>query len=143
MKILISEDDNSSLLYLSTVLRKNGYDVIETQNGKEALTILKRDHTIKLAIIDWMMPEMDGLELCKEVRKLEYNVPPYLIMLTSKNEKKDVITVLENGANDYITKPFDIHELKARISVGKRMIRLQIQLYSKIKELENQVKLMK
>lgn len=88
-----------------------------------------------LAILDWMMPEMDGPEVVRRVRTLQTDRPPYIIILTSKGEKADIIAGLDAGANDYLAKPFDVGELRARIEVGRRMIEMQSALAEKIEEL--------
>ena len=143
MKILIAEDDLTSLKILSTMLSKAGYDVIETKNGLEALEVIKRDNSIKLAIVDWIMPEMTGLELCQEIRKIETDIPPFIIMLTIMSHKDDIVSGLKNGANDYLVKPYHADELHARIEIGKRMILLQTQLHEKVIELENSLEQIK
>jgi len=128
MRILIAEDDLTSRAMLSAVLKKAGNEVIETVNGKEALEELQKPDYPKLAILDFVMPEMDGLEVIRRVRAQKYTRPPYIIMLTSKGEKSDIITGLDAGADDYLTKPFDVGELSARIEVGKRLVNLQAEL---------------
>ncbi len=128
MRILIAEDDLTSRMVLGSVLKKSGYDVVEAVNGAKAWNIMKQDDAPKLAILDWVMPEMDGLDVLRKIRKIQTDNPPYIIMLTSKGDKTHVITGLDAGANDYLSKPFDPGELKARIGVGIRMIKLQEEL---------------
>ena len=128
MRILIAEDDLTSRAMLSAVLKKAGNEVIETVNGKEALEELQKPDYPKLVILDFVMPEMDGLEVIRRVRAQKFTRPPYIIMLTSKGEKSDIITGLDAGADDYLTKPFDVGELSARIEVGKRLVNLQAEL---------------
>jgi sigma-B regulation protein RsbU (phosphoserine phosphatase) len=135
MKILIAEDDFTSRTVLTAVLKKQGHEVTATVNGAEAWQALQQPDTPKLAILDWMMPEMDGLEVVRRVRALQTDRPPYIIMLTTKGEKADIIAGLEAGANDYLAKPFDPGELRARIEVGRRMVEIQAALASKIGEL--------
>ena len=125
MRLLIAEDDATSRVVLSGVLRKNGFEVIETVNGAEAWDVLQQAEAPSLVILDWMMPEMDGLEVTRRVRTLQTDRPPYIIMLTTKNDKADIITALDAGANDYLIKPFDPGELRARVEVGRRMVVLQ------------------
>jgi len=125
MQILISEDDFTSRLALTGVLQKNGYEVTVTVNGAEAWNVLRQPDAPRLAILDWMMPEMDGLEVVRKVRALSSDRPPYMILLTAKDEKSDIIVGLEAGANDYLAKPFDAGELRARVAVGRRMVELQ------------------
>jgi DNA-binding response OmpR family regulator len=135
MKILIAEDDVTSRTMLASVLEKSGFDVTEAVNGKEALSVLGADDAPRLAIIDWMMPEMDGLEVLRQVRARQTEQPPYIIMLTTRGEKDDIVNGLEAGADDYLQKPFDVGELHARIGVGRRMLGLQERLASRVEEL--------
>jgi len=128
MRILIAEDDLTSRTMLAAVLRKSGHDVVEAVNGAEAWQVLQQPDAPKLVIVDWMMPELDGLELVRLVRSQPTDDPPYLIMLTAKGEKADIITGLDAGANDYLGKPFDPGELRARVEVGCRMVEMQTAL---------------
>jgi two-component system, cell cycle response regulator len=125
MRILIAEDDFTSRTILSGVLKKKGHEVIPTVNGSEAWDALQQPDAPRLAILDWMMPEMDGLEVLRRVRALQTDQPPYIIMLTAKGEKADIIAGLDAGANDYLCKPFDPGELRARVEVGRRMVEMQ------------------
>ena len=138
MRILIAEDDLTSRTMLAAVLKKAGHEVIETINGIEALQYLLKADSPKLAILDFMMPEMDGLEVIRKVREFNAPQPTYIIMLTSKGEKRDIITGLDAGADDYLTKPFDVGELSARIEVGRRMVEMQAALIESRKALEYQ-----
>lgn len=136
MKILIAEDDDVSRRVLQLTLTTAGHDVVATKNGIEALTVLENENAPSLAILDWMMPDLDGLDVCRRVRRLS-NVPPvYIILLTAKNEKEDIVEGLEAGANDYVTKPFDTLELRARVQVGQMVIDLQHNLAARVVELE-------
>jgi DNA-binding response OmpR family regulator len=137
MKILIAEDDDVSRRVLQLTLAASGHDVVATKNGTEALFVLENEDAPPLAILDWMMPDMDGLEVCRRLRRLESATPVYIILLTAKTEKTDIVTGLEAGANDYITKPFDRNELQARVQVGITVVNLQQNLAARIKELEN------
>ena len=128
MKILIAEDDLTLRGLLKALLIKRGHDVVATVNGVEAWEAMQQPDAPALAILDWMMPEMDGLEVVRLVRALETDQPPYMIMLTSKGEKADIIAGLEAGADDYLAKPYDPEELSARINVGRRMIDMQAKL---------------
>ncbi len=125
MKILIAEDNPVSSRILKSILIKWGYQVIAFDNGKLALDKMMEKQAPKLAILDWMMPGMNGPDLCRVLRQQKTSTPPYLILLTANNDKRDVAKGLDSGADDYILKPFDRHELKARINVGLRMIKLQ------------------
>lgn len=138
MRILIAEDDLTSRMVLAAVLKKGGHQVTATANGAEAWTEMQKLGAPQLAILDWMMPEMDGLEVVRRIRSLQTDQPPYIIMLTTKGGKADIITGLEAGANDYVTKPFDSGELRARIDVGKRMVEMQEALFKSREELAHQ-----
>ena len=135
MKILIAEDDFTSRSLLKLLLTKRGHDVVETANGAEAWQVMQQPDAPPLAILDWMMPEMDGLDVCRSIRGLETDRSPYIIMLTTKGEKADIVAGLEAGANDYLPKPYDPGELHARIDVGRRLIEMQDILLGKIEEL--------
>lgn len=135
MRILIAEDDFTIRTMLAAVLKKLGHEVVETVNGAEALEAVQRPDAPALLILDWIMPEMDGIEVIHRVRTIESTLPPYIILLTIKDGKVDIIAGLNAGANDYLTKPFDIGELQARIRVGVRMVEVQEQLAGKVWEL--------
>jgi len=136
MKILIAEDDFTSRTVLVSVLKKNGYEVIETVNGAAAWDTLQQPDSPRMVILDWMMPEMDGPEVVRRARAQQQpNRPPYIIMLTTKGEKADIIAGLDAGANDYLTKPFDPGELRARLEVGRRLVEMQDTLAAKVEEL--------
>ncbi len=137
MNILIADDDSISRSILRRVLRKNGFCVTEALDGKDAWLALQQPDAPRLVILDWLMPEMDGLEVLRRIRALRSDRPPYIIMLTSKGEKADVIAGLAAGADDYLAKPFDIGELFARLQVGRRMIEMQDVLISKADELRH------
>jgi phosphoserine phosphatase RsbU/P len=134
IRILIAEDNAISRELICSRLTNWGYEVIVTQNGTEAMTALRKKDAPSLAILDWMMPEMDGLEICRRVR--EVNRAVYIIMLTTRGSKEDVIEGLGAGADDYLIKPFDKEELHARILVGLRIIGLQTTLANRVNELE-------
>ena len=135
MRVLIAEDDITSASMLAAVLKKNGHEVVETTCGSEAWEILQRPDAPRLAILDWMMPEMDGLQVVRLVRGMESSRPPYIIMLTTKGDKADIVAGLSVGADDYLTKPFDIGELRARVEVGRRMVEMQERLTEQIQKL--------
>lgn len=125
MRILIAEDDVTSRAVLASVLKKLGHEVVAVVDGAEAWAAMQQPGAPRLAILDWMMPRMDGLEVCRLIRQTLTEAPPYLIMLTAKSEKSEVIAGLEAGADDYLGKPFDPGELRARIEVGRRLVELQ------------------
>lgn len=136
MRILIAEDDPISRRLLEATLKRWTYDVLVTQDGTAALSALTAEDAPRLAILDWMMPELDGPEVCRRLRALSPRRPHYVILLTAKDKKGDVVGGLEAGADDYMIKPFDMDELRARLRVGERVLALQDGLAVKVKELE-------
>ena len=136
MKILIAEDDLISRRMLEAVLTKWNYEVVAASNGLQAWNALQGENPPPLAILDWMMPGMNGVEFCRKLRQIQTHTPVYVILLTSKGHQEDVIEGLEAGANDYIRKPFDRGELRARIQVGERVVELQLALADRVRVLE-------
>ncbi len=139
MKILIAEDDSISRRLLQAALVKWGYEVTVTADGRAAWEVLQSADPPRLLILDWLMPEMDGIEVCREVRRTEALKSAYIILLTSRGSKEDVIKGLEGGADDYVTKPFDHGELRARVQVGARVVGLQHTLAQRVQELEEAI----
>jgi DNA-binding response OmpR family regulator len=135
VRILIAEDDLTSRTVLRVALTKHGHEVIEAVDGADALKALQRPDAPRVAILDWMMPALDGLQVCRLIRALAATNPPYLIILTVRGETADIIAGLEAGADDYLSKPFDVNELRARVDVGCRMIDAQSALAHTITEL--------
>jgi DNA-binding response OmpR family regulator len=136
MDVLIAEDDVVSRRALEATLQKWGYRVIAVTNGTAAWELLRQEGGPRLAILDWMMPGLDGATLCRRVRQQQAGRPPYLILLTAKNNTEDVVAGLDAGADDYVIKPFDREELRARLQVGVRMVALQQSLADRVSELE-------
>lgn len=125
MKILIADDEVLSRRLLEKTLQKAGYEVLAVQNGTAAVQELCKPDGPRLALLDWEMPERDGPDVCREVRKKNDPGYVYMILLTSKGLKTDVVAGLESGADDYLTKPFDAEELKARMRTGQRILDLE------------------
>jgi phosphoserine phosphatase RsbU/P len=136
VRVLIAEDDAVSRRLLEATLEKWGYEVITTADGLQALDELGRPDAPSLAILDWMMPGLDGAEVCLKAREVAADRLLYIILLTAKARKEDVVEGLTAGADDYVVKPFDRAELKARIHAGERILRLQAELSARVKELE-------
>ena len=128
LKVLIADDNSVPRLLLERLLTKWGYEVIQASDGAKAWEILQADDPPRLAILDWMMPGMSGPEVCREARKRVASAYAYILLVTSKEEKQDVIQGLEAGADDYLTKPFFPEELRARIRVGLRILELEDKL---------------
>src|SRR5580698_6462569 len=125
---LIAEDDPIFRRILETWFKKWDYAVTAVDNGLAAWEVLQSDDAPPLAILDWMMPGMDGIELCRKIRSRNHGPYRYVLLLTAKDDKQDVIAGLEAGADDYLTKPFDVDELRARVRAGKRILDLQAAL---------------
>ncbi|MEC4672757.1 MAG: response regulator [Nitrospirota bacterium] len=134
--ILVAEDDPISRRSTIAILSKDGYRIVEAVNGTEAWGILEQPESPKLAIIDWMMPGLDGLDLCRGLSDRVDGRLVYVILLTAKGERNDVVTGLEAGADDYMIKPFHAEELRARVRAGFRILELQEGLSKRVGELE-------
>jgi CheY-like chemotaxis protein len=143
MDILIAEDDPISRRTLEVTLQRWGHRVVVTNDGQSAFEALSREDGPQLAIIDWMMPYLDGLTICSRLRQNPAKRSTYVILLTARGEKKDIVAGLGSGADDYITKPFDREELQARVNVGIRMVELQQRLAERVAELEEALKCVK
>jgi len=126
MKVLIAEDDKDSRELLSWILQKLGYQVIAVENGKEAWDAFRKGR-FRLVISDVLMPEVDGFELCRRIRQHKQSKYTYIIIITALIGKKDYLEGMEAGADDFVTKPFDPDELKARLRVAERIISFQEQ----------------
>jgi DNA-binding response OmpR family regulator len=130
MKILIAEDDVTSRLILENMLTKWGYDVVSATDGNDAWKKLQEENSPKLVILDWMMPGSEGIEICRKIRKnsKKEDQYTYVTLLTAKESKENIVTGMDAGADDYITKPFDMHELRVRVRAGQRIVQLQSEL---------------
>lgn len=140
MKILIAEDDVTSRLILENMLTKWGYDVISATDGNDAWKKLQEEDSPKLVILDWMMPGLEGVEICRKIREnsKKEDQYTYITLLTAKESKENIVTGMDAGADDYITKPFDMHELRVRVRAGQRIVQLQSELLEAKKTLEIQ-----
>ncbi len=133
-KVIIAEDDPVSREILASLLRKWGYQVLASADGREAMEALRAQTEPVLAILDWMMPGMEGVEICRRVREISKSV--YILLVTARAGKEQIVEGLRAGADDYLTKPFDKEELRARLSVGARILDLQTALSARVRELE-------
>lgn len=136
MRVFIAEDDPISRRILEETLTKRGFEVTISRAGNEAWEILKKGDAPQLAILDWMMPGMDGIELCKRIRAKETPRYTYIILLTANNRMDEIATGLDAGADDYMTKPFRAEELHARVRVGIRVLELQNSLTKHVHKLQ-------
>jgi CheY-like chemotaxis protein len=136
VKVLIADDEAVCRCILESTLAEGGFEVTIATDGLEAWRAFQNPNPPALAILDWMMPGMDGVELCRKIRQNPQTLPPYLIVLTARSDKEDVVSGLTAGADDYITKPFSRAELRARLEVGVRIVGLQTSLAARVAELE-------
>lgn len=136
MKVLIAEDDRFSRRMLEEQLTRWGYTVLAAQDGAEAWVLLQMQDGPEIAILDWMMPEIDGLELCRRCREHPTLKSMHVLMLTAKGDTSSIVEALEAGADDYVVKPFHQAELRARIHAGARIVELRNELNERIRELQ-------
>ena len=134
MKILIAEDDPVSRRLLQSYLQKWGHEVVVTTDGLQAWQMFEQDE-FPLVITDWVMPEMDGIDLIQRIRLSERSFHVYIILLTGRSQKEDVVEGMEAGADDFVTKPFDRDELRVRLRVGERVSALERKLAEQTREL--------
>src|ERR1700753_538404 len=124
-QVIIAEDSPVSRMLLERSLNKWGFDVTVTHDGNAAYEALSTENSARLAILDWMMPGMDGVEVCRKIRQLSHLPYTYIVMLTSMTNKDDLAEALQAGADDFVSKPFNEQELKARLRTGQRILELQ------------------
>ncbi|WP_419536109.1 PP2C family protein-serine/threonine phosphatase [Endozoicomonas sp.] len=136
MDILIVEDARDQRMILSVVLKKQGHRVFEASDGYEALNVLESHPNIRIVISDWMMPNMDGIELCEAIRKSHIGYYVYFMLLTGKSDRQAMVEGINRGADDFINKPVDFDELSARLNAGIRIIELKAALENKIETIE-------
>jgi diguanylate cyclase (GGDEF)-like protein len=128
MRVLVAEDEPVSRHLLEKLMVQWGYEVEVATDGDQAWWMLQREDAPRLAVLDWMMPGMDGLEICRELRRAAGGPYVYILMVTARAQKQDIIHGLDAGADDYLTKPFDAEELRVRLRAGRRVVELQEQL---------------
>jgi DNA-binding response OmpR family regulator len=136
MKILIADDDPTSVCLLQGLLRRRGYEVVTAADGRAAWDVLRGSEAPPLAVLDWHMPGLDGPSVCRMLRTIPGARPAYLVLLTGNSRKEDVSAGLRAGADDYVIKPFDREEFLARIQAGARIVKLQRDLTRRVSELE-------
>lgn len=128
MKVLIADDDDVVLAVLEGLLGHLGHEAVMAHDGTEAWELIQREDAPSLAILDWMMPGVDGAEICRRIREDVKRPYQYLIMLTAKDEMEDLVEGMKSGADDYLRKPFDERELRARLHAGERILATQDEL---------------
>ncbi|TKB08123.1 response regulator transcription factor [Desulforhopalus sp. IMCC35007] len=136
MKILIAEDEFTTRMMVQVCLENWGYTVTSVTNGEEAWLKLQNADAPQIAILDWEMPELDGIEVCRRVKEMDLENPPYVILLTGRDSNTDIVRGFDAGADDYMTKPFNDNELQARVRVAERLVRTQTSLASTVYELK-------
>ncbi len=136
MKVLVADDDRVSARMLSRQLEGWGLEVVLRPDGAAAWEAIQQDPSIALAILDWMMPGLEGPQLCRRIRQDEAHAHIYLFLVTSRDSRADIVAGMEAGADDYLTKPFDREEFRARLNAGLRVVTLQQRLSERVKELE-------
>jgi len=137
VRILIAEDEYTTRLMVQASLENWGYSVNSVADGKEAWEIFKKPEAPDVAILDWEMPEVDGVELCKRIKNLQRANPVYVILLTGRDSQKDIVQGFDAGADDYMTKPFNDDELRARVRVAERLVTIQSSLSQSVEELKS------
>lgn len=135
MRVLIAEDDAVSRRILQATLERLSYEVVAVEDGAAAWEELRRPDAPRMAVLDWMMPGLDGVEVCRRIRAAECEAYTYVLFLTARGQKADVVAGLEAGADDYLVKPFDPQELRSRLAVGRRVLELESRLSGTIDEL--------
>jgi len=135
-QILIADDDPAALLVLDATLRSWGYRPLQAADGESALAIMMGEDAPAIAILDWIMPDLSGTEVIRRLRERDAERRPYLLLLTARDDAESIAEGLNSGADDYLAKPFDHRELRARIKVGERVIQLEHERVHRIRELE-------
>ena len=137
LRVLVADDDDSARRLLEAFLPQWGYEVQSVADGAAAWQVLRGPHAPRLALLDWKMPGLDGPEVCRRVRAAHPEGPRYLVLLTAQASAGNLIEGLEAGADDFVTKPFDHRELRARLGVGSRVVRLENELQDRVVELQH------
>ena len=136
MKILIAEDEFTTRMMVQVSLENWGYSVTSVTNVQEAWLKLQNADAPNIAILDWEMPELDVIDVCRRVKEMGLENPPYIILLTGRDSNMDIVRGFDAGADDYMTKPFNDNELQARVRVAERLVRTQSSLTSTVSELK-------
>jgi DNA-binding response OmpR family regulator len=143
VRVLIADDEATTRHLIQGTLGKWGFEVLAAEDGTAALDIMKGPNPPEIVLLDWVMPGVDGLEVCRRVRAALLDAPTYIILITARGGLENVVQGLEAGADDYVTKPFDPRELRARLHAGARVVQLQKALLERNHELEDALKRVK
>lgn len=138
LKILIADDDQPTRILLRAAISQWGYEVVEAKDGEEAWSILQDPDAPRLMILDWLMPKLDGIALCERIKQ-ESTYHPYIILLTQVSGTTNIVKGLEAGADEFLSKPFNMAELRSRLSVGARIVRFEVSLAQQNKQLQEYV----
>ena len=137
LQVLVADDEPVSRTVVGAMLKKAGYPVIFAHDGEQAWRVLDSDHPPSIALLDWEMPGLQGPEVAQKIRGKQGQAPTYVILLTSRDSSADIVQGLRAGADDYVTKPANEDELVARVSVGARVVQLQMALADRVRSLED------
>lgn len=137
MRTLIADDDVAGAAMLAGALERWGQDVVTVEDGEQAWRVIQEDREVSMAILDWEMPGIDGLELCRRIRQDAARAHMHVILLTGRDAREDIVAGIDAGADDYLVKPFDPAELRARVHVGIRVLALQDRLAARVAELQD------
>jgi phosphoserine phosphatase RsbU/P len=137
MRVLIADDETVSRRMLERALTRWSYEVVTATDGEQAWALLQQPDPPTIMVLDWLMPRLDGIAICRRDRAHPLLRSAYVILLTSRTAKEDVVEGLQAGADDYVTKPFDTSELRARMQVGVRVVKLQSALAERVRDLED------
>ena len=137
MRVLIADDETVSRRMLERALTRWSYEVVAATDGEQAWALLQQPDPPTIMVLDWLMPRLDGIAICRRVRAHPLLRSAYVILLTSRTAKEDIVEGLQAGADDYVTKPFDTSELRARMQVGVRVVKLQNALGERVRDLED------
>lgn len=139
LKVLLADDDPVSLKILQMALRPEGYEITAVSNGSDAWRLIEDSNPPAIAVIDWMMPDMDGISLCRKLRQLDSRRQSYtyVLLVTARGDSDDIVQGLRAGADDYLVKPLNLSELRARVQVGRRIVDLQKELLARNHMLED------
>jgi DNA-binding response OmpR family regulator len=136
MRLLLAEDNVNTRMLLASTLQEWGYEVLAVADGADAWRLLQNDNAPDLVVMDWTMPGMSGLEVCRRIREGAKALATFIIMVTARSSTEDLIAGFEAGADEYVVKPFDLAELRVRVQAGARTVDLQNKLAARVKELE-------
>ena len=136
IRVLLAEDEVVSRRLLDATIKRFGYETTVVENGLEAWKALSAENAPSLVVLDWSMPELDGLEVCRRVRERQGRGYTYMLIVTARNAKSDVVAALSAGADDFVSKPIDADELRARLRVGERIVRLEQAHAQQVAELQ-------